>query len=199
MNVLHQYKTFRSNQDILILDILIKTKTDKMTLLSSEWLDERPITVSFCFSLFISLLLIRIPLCLCTYVDDYDSLENSESLDILLSYCECNGAQNIMTGRWGLWLRKDVRVLDLNNQSVSILCRARSQLVVLMQMPNWWNKISRQNVTQKIEAAKTKILLNYVPDYVQPICIADNNLRLAPQTDVFVAGWGQTLGGKLFN
>lgn len=32
--------------------------------------------------------------------------------------------------------------------------------------------------------------------YVKPICLANNNERLATGNDVFVAGWGKTLSGK---
>lgn len=34
-------------------------------------------------------------------------------------------------------------------------------------------------------------------DYVQPICLVDNSLRLGVGNDVFVAGWGKTESGML--
>ncbi|XP_032514935.2 phenoloxidase-activating enzyme 1-like [Danaus plexippus] len=56
---------------------------------------------------------------------------------------------------------------------------------------------SDQNINRKDDIALVRLSKRATYSYyVQPICLADNSLRLDVGTDVYVAGWGNTLGGK---
>lgn len=56
---------------------------------------------------------------------------------------------------------------------------------------------SDRNINRKDDIGLVRLAKRVKYSYfVQPICLVDNSLRLDVGSDVFVAGWGQTLSGK---